>query len=194
MTHLNQAFTILCFGKKFFTLEGLALAIISAPGSITMTKLFDALIEDVPLKDIMLPLLIAFTLILFYNIVFGFDFWSGLKAAKKEAKGKKYFISGKAYSSMFKYFVVISIIFMLSILAILTGIANVPYVPTFFIVSSGIIGLMASFFEIKSIGENIEKMNKKQYPFFEFVDGLMVIFKDGVRSKLRGFFKLPPRE
>jgi glucan phosphoethanolaminetransferase (alkaline phosphatase superfamily) len=194
MTNLNQAFNIFTFGKKFFSTEGLLLAIISAPGSLTMTNIFEVLIKDVPLKDLILPLLVAFTAMLFYNIVFGLDFWSGLKASKGESKSGRFFESGKAYSSIFKYFVVISILFMLSVFSMLSALAHLPYIPKFFLISTGIIGLMAGAFEIKSIGENIERMNNKRYPFFDFIDNIIGIMKDGVGERLRSFFKIPPKK
>lgn len=193
MTNLNQAVTILNFGKKFFTTEGFVLAIISAPGSITMTAILKELMQGVALRDIILPLLLAFTLILVYNIVFGLDLWSGLRASKMESKGKPYFESGKGYSSMFKYFVVLAIIFMLTVFAILSSLANIPYAPNILLITLGILGMMASFFEIKSIGENIERMNKKRYPIFDFIEYITMTLREGIGHKIRSFFKMPPK-
>lgn len=194
MTSLNQVFGIFAFGKKLFSIEGLAVALISTPGSITMATIFEKLIKDIPAMEFMLPILVVCASVIFFNSVFVLDFWSGLQASKKENGSKKYFSSSKAYSSMFKYFTVLSILFMLFSIAILTALAHFPSLSKIFTIWTGVIGMSAGFFEIKSIGENIERISSKRYPFFDFINNLSRIFEEGVGERLRTLLRLPPKK
>src|SRR5690606_2032757 len=100
---IHQTTTILSFARKLFSLENLSYLFLATPGSISLTKLLDALIEDTAIKSLFLPLMVTFVSLSLYFIIFSLDFISGVKASRHEAEDREnYFSSAKGWSSMWK--------------------------------------------------------------------------------------------
>lgn len=172
MTPLDQAPAALLFAKKIFTFQSGALIVMAAPGSVTLTGLFSAIIADTPLKDLVLPLVVGGVCLAFYFIVFLIDFFSGVKASKVEAENEKgYFQSGKAWSSIYKIFVVFLIVIWASFFSVLSAIAAIPGLPTFFMMASATVAIMATLFDCHSIGENQKRITGKKARIFEWLEG-----------------------
>ena len=188
-TSPEAPFTLFGFIKRISGQHNGALIVISAPPSFGLTEMLDALILDIPIKTLILPALVAFSVILGYFIMFTIDFAYGLYAAKKAAgKGNEYFESDKAYSSIFKMFAVVSLIFFLSLFSIIAAVANWETLSKIFIILSAGIGIMAMLFDFSSIGENYKKINGNQARIFIWLRNITEIIDEGLTSKIKAFF------
>ena len=178
------------FIKKAALAHNSAFLVLSAPGSITVTAIFDALLDGIPLKEIFLPALVGASVIFIYFPIFCIDFCFGLYAAKKIAgPGKEYFESSKGWSSIFKMFSIIFVISGLSLLSVITAIAKFPYFPTGLIIAAGVVGIMAAAFDFASVGENYKKINGKQARIFIWMNKMTNIIDEELTSRLKGFFQ-----
>mgnify|MGYP006196570777 CR=1 FL=1 len=61
---IHQTTTILSFVRKLFCQENLSYLFLAAPGSISLTRMLDVLLEETPIKALMLPLVVG-TLLLY---------------------------------------------------------------------------------------------------------------------------------
>ena len=195
MTPLENAPNIFLFAKKIFSFKNGALIVMAAPGSLTITGIFEALIADTPIKDIVLPLLVGGLCLVLYFIIFLIDFKSGTEASKMEAardadhpKDKSYFESGKAWSSIFKIAVVFLLVIWSSIFSAIFAIAHVPALPTFFMLASGTVAIMATLFDCYSIGENQKRITGKKARFFIWLEEKGDLINEGFTKKIKNLF------
>ena len=183
---ITQPSTIISFARKLFSLENLSYLFLATPGSISLTSLLDALIEDTALKALMLPLVVTFVSLSLYFIIFFLDFISGVKASRYEAEDKEnYFSSAKGWSSMWKLATVSVLVTWSSFFSMLAAIANFTWLSTFFMTSSGTIAIMASLLDIYSIGENQKRLTGKKAKIFEWFESLMNLINEGVMGRLK---------
>ena len=150
---ITQPTTILSFAKKLFSTENISFLVLAAPGSMSLQGLLNLLIEDTPIKALLLPIVVAAVSLSLYFVVFWLDFISGVKASLHEAVDKEnYFSSAKGWSSMWKLATVSVLVTWSSFFAMLAAIANFTWLSSFFMLSAGTIAIMASLLVIYSIG------------------------------------------
>ena len=186
---IHQTTTIISFFRKLFSLENLSYFFLAAPGSISLTRILDALLEETPIKTLMLPLMVTFVSLSLYFIIFSLDFISGVKASRFEAQDKQnFFSSAKGWSSMWKLATVSVLVTWSSFFAMLAAIGNFTWLSTFFMISSGTIAIMASLLDIYSIGENQKRLTGRKAKIFEWFESMMNLINEGVMGRLRKFF------
>ena len=198
MTPLDQAPTVILFAKKIFTFQNGALIVMAAPGSITLAGIFDVLMKDTPIKDVVLPLLVGSLCLVLYFIIFLLDFRSGVRASKVQAARAKadnempedqhFFESGKAWSSIYKITVVFLIVMWSSIFSAIFAIAGLPVLPTFFMLAAGTVAIMATLFDCYSIGENQKKITGKKSRIFIWLEEKGNQIDEGFTKKIKGLF------
>lgn len=191
MTTLNEApETLLGYTSKIFNAHNGALLIMSAPPSIGIAELVDALLIDTPLKVIIFPFLIGIISIFCYGVMFFIDFLFGLYASKIAAgKGNEYFESSRGYSSIFKMLAVVSLIFMLSIFSFVFALANWDWTSKACITFAAAIGIMGTLFDFASIGENQKKITGKQHQIFIWVRSLTDLIEEEFALRIKNFFQ-----
>ena len=177
------------YAQKIFSARNAALLVMAAPGSFSLTSLLDIIIEETPIKTLMLPLMVTFVSLSLYFIIFSLDFISGVKASRHEATDKQnFFSSAKGWSSMWKIATVSVLVTWSSFFSMLAAIGNFPWLSTFFMISSGTIAIMASLLDIYSIGENQKRLTGKKARIFEWFESLMNLINEGVMGRLKRFF------
>ena len=181
--------TILAFAKKLFSLENASYLLLAAPGSISLGGLLHLLIEDTPIKSLLLPLVVAAVGLSLYFVVFWLDFISGVKASRHETRDKEnYFSSAKGWSSMWKIATVTVLVTWSSFFSMLAAIGNLPYLPGFFMLSSGTIAIMATLLDIYSIGENQQRLTGKKAKIFEWLENIRKAINEGIIKKIGNLF------
>lgn len=191
MIPLKQAPAIFEFAKKIFTFHDGTLLLLAAPGSLSLAGLLDALIAETPVKDLILPLLVAAICLSLYFITFLLDFASGIKAARHEAIDKKnYFTSAKGWSSIWKISIVSILVLWASFFSVLSAIAQLPFLPTFFMITSGTVAIMATLLDIYSIGENQKRLTGKKAKIFDWLENITTVINEGVTQRLKNYFKI----
>ena len=134
---ITQPTTILSFAKKLFSTENISFLVLAAPGSMSLQGLLNLLIEDTPIKALLLPIVVAAVSLSLYFVVFWLDFISGVKASRHEAVDKEnYFSSAKGWSSMWKIATVTVLVTWSSFFSILAAIGELSYLPGFFMLAS----------------------------------------------------------
>ena len=187
---ISQPTTIIVFARKLFSPENFFYWFVAAPGSFSLTRMLDALVEETPIKALFLPLVVTFVSLSLYFIIFGLDFFSGIKASRHEAADKKhYFSSAKGWSSMWKLATVSVLVTWSSFFSMLAAIGNFTWLSSFFMISSGSIAIMASLLDIYSIGENQKRLTGRKSRIFEWLEDLMKGFNEGVLGRLKRFFR-----
>jgi len=186
---ITQTTTLLSFAKKLFSAENSSYLVLATPGSLSLQGLLNLLIEDTPLKALLLPVVAAAVSLSLYFVVFWLDFISGVKASRHEAEDKEnYFSSAKGWSSMWKIATVTVLVTWSSFFSILAAIGNLPYLPGFFMLAAGTISIMATLLDIYSIGENQERLTGKKAKIFEWLENIRKAINEGVLRKLAKLF------
>ena len=186
MITLTNTATILAFGKKIFSVHNVSLLIMAAPGSVSLTALLDALLQDTPIKALVLPLIVAAVCLVMYFSVFLLDFASGLKASRYESADKEnYFSSAKGWSSIWKIATVSILVTWSSFFSMLAALGSLPYLPDFFMLASGTIAIMATLLDIYSIGENQQRLTGKKAKIFEWLENIRKVINEVVVRKVK---------
>ena len=186
---ITQPSTILSFARKLFSTENASHLLLAAPGSLSLGGLLDLLIEDTPIKDLLLPILVAGVSLSLYYVVFLMDFISGVKASRHEAEDKEnYFSSAKGWSSMWKIATVSVLVTWSSFFSMLAAIGEMKILSGFFLLSAGTIAIMASLLDVYSIGENQQRLTGKKAKIFEWFENVRNAINEGVMGRLRKFF------
>lgn len=190
MTHIEGAIlSFSIFIKKLFTYNTGALVVVATPGGITLAGVVNKVMEDTNLKDIVLPIAVAGICLIFYFVWFSIDFLTGLKAAKVQAKGERgWFKSGKAWSSLIKATSIVMLISMMAIFSSLSALAGISFMSTVFLCITGIFGLMASMFDMISIGENQELISGKKAKIYSFIESCARAVEEGFTGKIKSWF------
>ena len=171
--------------NKIFSTRNASLLIMSAPGSISLTAVLEALIADTPVKAIILPLMVVAVSLSLYFVVFLLDFISGVKASRHEAVDKNnYFSSSKGWSSIWKIATVSILVTWSGFFSMLAALGSLPYLPGFFMLSSGTIAIMATLLDIYSIGENQQRLTGKKAKSFEWLENIRKLIHDLIVKKM----------
>ena len=157
---------------KIFNPGNLSYLLLAAPGSVSLNRLLDVLLEETPIKALLLPLLVTAASLSLYFIIFLLDFLSGVKASRHEAGGGDYFSSAKGWSSMWKLATVSVLVTWSSFFSMLAAIGGMEYLSTFFLCSGGTIAIMASLLDVYSIGENQKRLTGKKARIFEWLESI----------------------
>lgn len=194
MTSIEQTSALLTtFGsKKLFSSFTAALAVISAPTSVGWYALFSEVIGDTPMKDLLLPILVAFATLALYWIVYALDLFTGIKAARKEGEAvgnPNWFKSNKGWSSIIKMFIITIMVTWLAFFSILAAIGKFPYLPTGFLLMSAGIGILGTMMDLHSIGENQKRLTGKKSEIFTWLEKLNEVIKEGIIVRTQNFFK-----
>ena len=186
---ITQTTTLLSFAKKLFSAENSSYLVLATPGSLSLQGLLNLLIEDTPLKALLLPVVAAAVSLSLYFVVFWLDFISGVKASRLEAEDKEnYFSSAKGWSSMWKIATVSVLVTWSSFFSMLAAIGEMKILSGFFLLSAGTIAIMASLLDVYSIGENQQRLTGKKAKIFEWFENLRNAINEGVMGRLRKFF------
>lgn len=170
---LSQPSNIISFARKIFSMEQLSYLLLAVPGSFSLTRLLDVLLEETPIKALVLPLLVTAVSLSLYFIIFLLDFVSGVKASRKEAGGRPdYFSSAKGWSSMWKIATVSVLVTWSSFFSMLAAIGGMEYLSSFFLFSGGTIAIMASLLDVYSIGENQKRLTGKKARIFQWLESV----------------------
>lgn len=201
MTTTNDAsLTLFGYIGRIFTFHNGALVIISALPSIGLSEAFDALLGDTPLKSILLPLAVSIVAIFSYGLMFLIDFLYGLYTARQLAgRGKEFFVSAKAYSSIFKGLAVVCLIFILTLFSMICALAAWDWTSKGLATFAALIGIMGAAFDFASIGENNAKLNDgKQHKIFIWLRSITELIEDEIMLRIKGFFgafkRQPPKD
>ncbi len=161
--------------KKAFSYQSGALAIIATPLSIAWNELFSLVFNNTQGRDLALPFLISGTLLTAYFIVSIFDFYTGLMASRKEhikefGTARGYIKSDKLWSSIWKFFAVILIGFLLLIFCIIFIAIENGLMSSLFLYGITFFYIVIMLFDIHSIGENQERRFGKKPHIFLFLE------------------------
>src|SRR5690606_5636108 len=143
-----------------------------------------------PVKALVLPLMVVAVSLSLYLVVFLLDFISGVKASRHEAVDKNnYFSSSKGWSSIWKIATVSILVTWSGFFSMLAALGSLPYLPGFFMLSSGTIATMATLLDIYSIGENQQRLTGKKARIFEWLENVRklinnVIVRDRKSTRL----------
>lgn len=181
------------FVKKAVTYESGAFTVISI-GTVSLTKIVEALFLDITLKDAILPLLADGILMILFAGIALYDFYTGTRASKKkhitETGSKKGYIkSDLLWSSIWKFLAVVIISTFMLVFCYLFLFAGINWLYQAFL-----LGLIAFFFvvlsfEIHSIGENQQERYGKKPAFYDFIDKVSEAVREGLIEKVRNLFK-----
>ena len=170
---LSQPSNIIGFARKIFSPEQLSYLLLAVPGSFSLTRLLDVLLEETPIKALVLPLLVTAVSLSLYFIIFLLDFVSGVKASRHEALDKSnYFSSAKGWSSMWKIATVSVLVTWSSFFSMLAAIGGMETLSSFFLFSGGTIAIMASLLDVYSIGENQKRLTGKKARIFQWLESV----------------------
>ena len=164
--------------RKIFNPGNLSYLLLAAPGSVSLNRLLDVLLEETPIKALLLPLLVTAASLSLYFIIFLLDFLSGVKASRHEAGGGDYFSSAKGWSSMWKLATVSVLVTWSSFFSMLAAIGGMEYLSTFFLFSAGTIAIMASLLDVYSIGENQKRLTGKKARIFVWFENVRRLFNN----------------
>lgn len=161
--------------KKAFNYQSGALAIIATPLAIVWNELFTLVFKDVQERDLALPFLISGTLLIAYFFVTAVDFYTGLMASRKEhikqhGTAKGYIKSDKLWSSIWKFFAVILIGFLLLIFNLVFLAINNGFMANFFLYGITFFYIVILLFDLHSIGENQQRRFGKKPHIFNFLE------------------------
>ena len=186
MNLLKQPPAIFDFTRKIFSFQDGALLLLAAPGSLSLTKLLDVLVAETPLKDLVLPLIVVAICLSLYFIVFLLDFASGVKASRHEAVDKKnYFTSAKGWSSIWKISIVSILVLWSGFFSILAALAGIVFLPSFFMITSATIAIMATLLDIYSIGENQKRLTGRKARIFDWLEQVKDAVSEGFLGRIK---------
>lgn len=164
---------IFTFKKGSGFLLSLVLAI---PVTITTDNLFDAVLKNTELKNLVVPLFVevaGFTLYFLFNLTdFGAGVWYAIAHAKKHNL-KDFFEEEKIYKTFWKMLGVLLLTVLIALIAIVSEIIGAYYANKFFIFANVVVFTLACLWEFRSIGKNIEKLTGSKPEIFEFMDKVL---------------------
>lgn len=161
--------------KKAFNYQSGALTIIATPLAIVWNELFTLVFKDVQERDLALPFLISGTLLIAYFFVTAVDFYTGLMASRKEhikefGTAKGYIKSDKLWSSIWKFFAVILIGFLLLVFNLVFLAIDNGFMSNFFLYGITFFYIVILLFDLHSIGENQQRRFGKKPHIFNFLE------------------------
>ena len=187
-TILPKVFSL---SKKALLFKEGAFIVLSAPLAGGIKSIFDILLKDIPLRDIVVPVVVYGMAIFLYIITTTFDFYTGMQASKKEhikdtGSKKGYVNSSKLWSSIWK---------MTGIVIISNTIIGFTYIflilRIYWLYNGFILGLIGFFlivilFDLHSIGENQNRRFGKKPPIYNFLDNISSAIQTRIINKILG--------
>ena len=190
MTQVTKYPKFVLFARKLIVFRDGALVFIAAPGSISLTGILDAVIENTSIKALVLPLLVAAVSLFLYFITFLLDLISGIKASSSEAKpGETYFTSIKGWNSIWKISVVVILVIGSSFFSMLSALAGINYLANFFLFVVGIVATMAILLDIYSIGENQKRISGHKSRIFVWLDQITNLINELITNRIKNLFR-----
>lgn len=161
--------------KKAFNYQSGALTIIATPLAIVWNELFNLVFKDVQERDLALPFLISGTLLIAYFFITSVDFYTGLMASRKEhikkhGTAKGYIQYDKLWSSIWKFFAVILIGFLLLVFNLVFLAIDNGFMSNFFLYGITFFYIVILLFDLHSIGENQLRRYGKKPHIFNFLE------------------------
>ncbi|MGY5846602.1 phage holin family protein [Salegentibacter sp. HM20] len=179
------------FAQKLATRNSGAYFLLATPGSISIIGLLNLVLEQTPVKALVLPLLVAAVCLFVYFITFVLDIISGLKASRCESvAGVDYFSSAKGWNSIWKISVVFILVVASCFFSMLAAIAGVNFLANFFLFSAGIVAIMATLLDVYSIGENQKRISGSKSRIFDWLDQITKLLNQGIHQKLKSIFRI----
>lgn len=179
---MHQNFLIIAVGYIWNVLsfkKGSALILstfISLFMTISTNGIFEAVLKNTDIKNIIVPIFVeiaGFTLYFLFNIAdFGAGIWFAISHAKKYNL-KVFFESEKLYKTLWKMLGVLLLTILIMFIAILSEIIGASYAYKFFIFALTLVLTLASLYEFRSIGKNIEKRTGSKPEIFGFMDKVL---------------------
>lgn len=168
--------------KKAFNYQSGALAVIATPLSIAWNELFSLVFNNAQGRDLALPFLISGTLLIAYFFVTAVDFYTGLMASRKEhikqhGTAKGYIKSDKLWSSIWKFFAVILIGFLLLIFNLVFLAIENGFMSNLFLYGITFFHLVIILFDLHSIGENQQRRFGKKPHIFLFLEEISKVIR-----------------
>lgn len=163
---------ILHYISKIFTLELLP-ALLSVPLAISTPNIFKVIFEGTEHRDLYVIASVFFVCFMLFCFVFIVDFITGVKASKfiaKKQNRKSYVTSKRLWSSFWKvaaFFVISFPLFVFVFVFLILEMNTIKYI----LLSISVLFMMlATFVEIYSIGENLEKIYGNKPKYFAYFD------------------------
>ena len=190
MTPLNDAPEVFDIVTKAATFQNGSLALIAAATAPPLTEIIDLVMGEVTVRDALMPFVIASISFIMYLMAYFLDFWSGIKAAKAEAKGAPGYIkSGKLWSSVYKLVAILVIMLALCVFAFVFAVLSVSLLYKFFLYSIAAVGVMAFLFDMHSVGENYKRRFEAKPRLFEWLDEMTATINETIIAKIKSVFK-----
>lgn len=181
---------IAIFLKKAISYDNGALALISVSAGAGFSEIFKVIFHGVDQRDLYLPLFFSCSTFVLYVIMFVGDFLTGMVASRYESVkngSDDYILSSKLWRSFWKFFGVISILFIITSFCLMLVIFDNDTFYNVFLIAIPSVMLMVILFEFHSIGENLKRRFGKKPSYFEFFDNLSKAVEKGVINKITNF-------
>lgn len=144
--------------------------------TISTNEMFNAVLKNTDVKNLIVPIFVevgGFTLYFLFNIAdFGAGIWFAISHAKKYNL-KNFFKNDKLYRTLWKMLGVLLLTILIMFIAILSEIIGAYYAYKFFIFALALVLTLASLYEFRSIGKNIEKRTGSKPEIFGFMDKVL---------------------
>ena len=177
------------FLEKLFDFASIGMLSFTAILATGFNELFELIFQDIPHRDILIPLAISGITFLVFCFMFLIDFITGIVAAKAESAKKPFIQSRRLWSSVWKLVGVCVIILFLLIFHYVFIILEIDTISFVFEVALPTFMIIVIFYEIHSIGENLERKYGKKPKYFNFFEKAAEIFEKGIFDKLRKYLQ-----
>lgn len=161
---------MILFVGKVFTYKKGGLLLTALPFGFSITEVIQGLFKDVTARELHLPLFASATVLMLFMLFYIMDFFTGLAASRKEAKGKEFVESAKLWRSFWKLYGYVTLLVFLTGFCITFAVMDNDFFYHFFLYSIMTIGFMFSMFEFHSIGENWNRIYGSKHKMFTFFD------------------------
>ena len=173
------------FIKKTFTFHNGALLVPAVTAGPILPELVEKILGGTTHKDLAMPILCAGVGLVCYFLIYTSDFITGLIAAKHEAKGAPGYIkSDKLWSSFWKLFGVLLVLFFLVMFCLLFAVVDNSFLYNIFLYGIVAVMVMVSLFDLHSIGENHKRRYGKKPALFEFLDRVTKAIDEKIMQKI----------
>lgn len=161
---------MIMFIGKVFTFKKGGLFLTALPFGLSITEMLQNLFKDVSPRELHLPLFSSAIVLMLFMLFYIMDFFTGLAAARKEAKGEPFIQSEKLWRSFWKLYGYVTLLVFLNGFCITFAVMANNFFYHFFLYAIMVVGFMFSMFEFHSIGENWERMYGSKHKMFQFFD------------------------
>ncbi len=192
MTPANQVLTITSFLEKITNYKGGALIIISAPITEGYLEIIYGMFSHIELKAFAMPFVVGAISLMTYSFFYAIDFITGIKAARFEAKDKTdYLRSDKFWSSMWKIGMISTMVFGMTFFSFVFALIKMDYLYNIVMFAMVIICIMASLFDIHSIGENHRRRFQTKPTIFVWLEKITTLIDEQIIAGIKnGFNKI----